>query len=138
MGCRTCSSTFLGSDLYPYKGILDKLANRSLADGTNAWTATDHTCYTLTSAGQRGMLNMLPIYADHIFYPTLTEARPLPLHAAAPAAPHATHDGRFSIASRVSAPYLTLRVAGGLHDGDPPRDRGGRRQGRRVRRDAGM
>jgi hypothetical protein len=31
---------FLGSDLYPFKGILDKLANRSLADGTNAWTAT--------------------------------------------------------------------------------------------------
>ena len=66
--------TFLGSDLYPYKGILDKLANRSLADGTNAWTATDHTCYTLTTAGHRGMLNMLPIYADHVFYPTLTEA----------------------------------------------------------------
>ena len=66
-------STFLGSELYPYKGILDKLANRSLADGTNAWTATDHTCYTLTTAGQRGMLNMLPIYADHIFYPTLTD-----------------------------------------------------------------
>ena len=65
---------FLGSELYPFKGILDKLANRSLADGTNAWTATDHTCYTLTTAGHRGMLNMLPIYADHIFYPTLTEA----------------------------------------------------------------
>ena len=65
--------TFLGSELYPFKGILDKLANRSLADGTNAWTATDHTCYTLTTAGHRGMLNMLPIYADHIFYPTLTE-----------------------------------------------------------------
>jgi len=66
--------TFLGSEMYPYKGILDKLANRSLADGTNAWTATDHTCYTLTTAGQRGLLNMLPIYADHVFYPTLTEA----------------------------------------------------------------
>ena len=46
----------------------------SLADGTNAWTATDHTCYTLTTAGHCGMLNMLPIYCDHIFYPTLTEA----------------------------------------------------------------
>lgn len=29
---------FLGSDRYPYKGILDNLANRSFADGTNAWT----------------------------------------------------------------------------------------------------
>ena len=35
---------FLGSAGYPYKGILDKLANRCLAQGTNAWTATDHTC----------------------------------------------------------------------------------------------
>ena len=64
---------FLGSELYPYKGILDKMANRSLADGTNAWTATDSTVYTLTTAGHAGLLNMLPIYADHILYPTLTD-----------------------------------------------------------------
>ena len=50
-----------------------KVANRSLADGTNAWTATDHTCYTLTTAGHEGCLTMLPIYADHILYPTLGE-----------------------------------------------------------------
>ena len=37
-------AVFMGSELYPFKGILDKLANRCLADGTNAWTATDHTC----------------------------------------------------------------------------------------------
>ena len=65
---------FLGSELYPYKGILDKLANRSLADGTNAWTATDHTCYTLTTAGHEGALNLFPIYADHILYPCLTDS----------------------------------------------------------------
>ena len=65
---------FMGSELYPYKGILDKVANRSLADGTNAWTATDHTCYTLTTAGPEGCLTMLPIYADHILYPTLNDA----------------------------------------------------------------
>ena len=29
---------FLGSELYPYKGVLDLLANRCLASGTNAWT----------------------------------------------------------------------------------------------------
>ena len=34
---------FLGSLTHPHKGILDKLANRCMADGTNAWTATDHT-----------------------------------------------------------------------------------------------
>lgn len=64
---------FLGSASYPYKGILDKLANRSLADGTNAWTATDHTAYTLTTAGDEGVINLLPIYADHILFPTLTD-----------------------------------------------------------------
>ena len=67
-------AVFMGSDLFPFKGILDKLANRSLADGTNAWTATDHTCYTLTTAGHEGCLTMLPIYADHILYPTLSDA----------------------------------------------------------------
>ena len=44
-----------------------------MAQGTNAWTATDHTCYTLDTAGQEGCLNMLPIYADHIFSPTLSD-----------------------------------------------------------------
>lgn len=34
---------FLGSQQFPYKGILDNLANKSFADGTNAWTDTDHT-----------------------------------------------------------------------------------------------
>ena len=67
-------AVFMGSELYPFKGILDKLANRSLADGTNAWTATDSTVYTLKTAGHRGLLNMLPIYADHILYPTLSDA----------------------------------------------------------------
>lgn len=32
---------FLGSKSYPYKGVLDNLANRAGGDGTNAWTADD-------------------------------------------------------------------------------------------------
>ena len=63
---------FLGSELYPYKGVLDLLANRCLSSGTNAWTDTDHTCYTMTTAGSQGFLNLLPIYLDHILYPTIT------------------------------------------------------------------
>jgi Zn-dependent M16 (insulinase) family peptidase len=35
---------FLGSEKYPYKGVLDLLANRCLASGTNAWTGMVH-CY---------------------------------------------------------------------------------------------
>ncbi|CAH2104836.1 unnamed protein product [Euphydryas editha] len=64
---------FLGSERYPYKGILDLLANRCLAHGTNAWTDVDHTCYTIHTAGDAGMLTLLPIYLDHILRPTLTD-----------------------------------------------------------------
>lgn len=63
---------FLGSELYPYKGILDLLANRCLASGTNAWTDTDHTCYTIKTVGSNGFLKLLPIYLDHILFPTLS------------------------------------------------------------------
>jgi Zn-dependent M16 (insulinase) family peptidase len=52
---------------------LDSLANRAIAQGTNAWTDVDHTCYTITTAGSKGFLNLLPIYVDHILYPTLTD-----------------------------------------------------------------
>ena len=65
---------FLGSHSYPYKGMLDILANRCLASGTNAWTDTDHTCYTMTTAGSQGFLSLLPIYVDHILHPLLTDA----------------------------------------------------------------
>ncbi|XP_073242896.1 uncharacterized protein C05D11.1-like [Porites lutea] len=65
---------FMGSENYPYKGLLDLLANRCLAQGTNAWTATDHTAYTMETAGSEGFLNLLPIYLDHVLYPTLTES----------------------------------------------------------------
>lgn len=29
---------FMGSEDYPYKGVLDILANKCFASGTNAWT----------------------------------------------------------------------------------------------------
>ena len=34
----------------------------------------DHTCYTLSTAGSEGALNLLPIYADHILFPTITDS----------------------------------------------------------------
>lgn len=49
------------------------MANRCLADRTNAWTDTDHTCYTVYTAGSSGFLNILPVYMDHIFHPLLRE-----------------------------------------------------------------
>ncbi|GJJ09486.1 hypothetical protein Clacol_003709 [Clathrus columnatus] len=64
---------FMGSEKYPYKGVLDNLANRAFSEGTNAWTDTDHTCYTIETVGQEGFLQLLPVYADHILYPTITD-----------------------------------------------------------------
>ncbi|EAU93061.2 cytoplasmic protein [Coprinopsis cinerea okayama7 len=65
---------FMGSEKYPYKGILDLFANRGFSNGTNAWTDTDHTAYTVSTAGEQGFLQLLPIYLDHILYPTITDA----------------------------------------------------------------
>ena len=64
---------FLGSKSFPYKGVLDKLANRAYSM-TNAWTATDHTCYTLETAGWEGFAQILPIYLEHLILPTLTDS----------------------------------------------------------------
>lgn len=64
---------FFGSDKYPYKGVLDAVANRCLAEGTNAWTATDHTAYTLTTAGYTGFMNLFEVYLDHIMHPILSD-----------------------------------------------------------------
>lgn len=36
---------FLGSKEYPYKGVLDQLANRAGSNGTNAWTANDRNLH---------------------------------------------------------------------------------------------
>ena len=35
---------------------------------------TDHTAYTISTAGHEGFLNVLPIYIDHILNPTITDA----------------------------------------------------------------
>ncbi|KAK6354307.1 hypothetical protein TWF730_008717 [Orbilia blumenaviensis] len=64
---------FLGSKNYRYKGILDKFATRAYSS-TNAWTATDHTAYTLDTAGWEGFSQLLPIYLEHILFPILTDS----------------------------------------------------------------
>lgn len=47
------------------------MANRCLASGTNATTDVDITFYTMTTAGSEGFLSLMPIYLEHILYPTL-------------------------------------------------------------------
>ena len=63
---------FMGSRSYKFKGILDKLATRAYSN-TNAWTATDHTAYTLDTAGWEGFAQILPVYLEHVLLPTLTD-----------------------------------------------------------------
>lgn len=62
----------MGSKNYQYKGLLDKLASRAYSN-TNAWTATDHTAYTLDTAGWEGFAQILPVYLEHVILPTLTD-----------------------------------------------------------------
>ena len=64
---------FMGSKSYQYKGFLDKLATRAYSN-TNAWTATDHTAYTLETAGWAGFSQILPVYLEHVIVPTLTDS----------------------------------------------------------------
>lgn len=66
---------FMGSKKYPYKGVLDVIANRCLASGTNAHTDQDHTAYTLATAGADGFLKVLPVYIDHLLGPMLTPSQ---------------------------------------------------------------
>ncbi|KAM7207549.1 Metalloenzyme, LuxS/M16 peptidase-like protein [Naviculisporaceae sp. PSN 640] len=63
---------FMGSKNYQYKGLLDKLAGRAYSQ-TNAWTAVDHTAYTLETAGWDGFAQILPVYLEHVILPTLTD-----------------------------------------------------------------
>ena len=62
---------FMGSEKFPYKGVLDLFANRCLASGTNAHTDVDNTIYSLETAGPDGFICLMPIYLEHILYPTL-------------------------------------------------------------------
>ena len=63
--------------MFHSKGVLDQLANRCLARGTNAWTDVDHTVYTMKNAGSEGFLSLMPVYLEHILYPTLTVCKPV-------------------------------------------------------------
>lgn len=63
---------FMGSRSYQYKGLLDKLSSRAYSS-TNAWTATDHTAYTLETAGWDGFAQILPVYLEHVILPTITD-----------------------------------------------------------------
>lgn len=63
---------FMGSKKYPFKSTLDIAGNICMST-TNAWTATDQTVYTLSTAGWTGFKKLLPVYLDHLINPVLTD-----------------------------------------------------------------
>lgn len=65
---------FLGSEDYPHAGVIDILANKVYAAGTNAWTEVDNTTYTISTLEKHGFLQLLSIYLDHILFPLLNES----------------------------------------------------------------
>ncbi|KAL3897236.1 MAG: hypothetical protein SGCHY_003555 [Lobulomycetales sp.] len=65
---------FCGSKRHPKRGYLDFLATRNLSQGTNAYTAEDHTSYQITTAGPQAMINVIPSFLDHVLHPTLHES----------------------------------------------------------------
>lgn len=76
--CFWCNASFnTRRFVFHSKGVLDQLANRCLARGTNAWTDVDHTVYTMKNAGSEGFLSLMPVYLEHILYPTLTVCKPV-------------------------------------------------------------
>ncbi|KAL5032116.1 hypothetical protein BDV3_000710 [Batrachochytrium dendrobatidis] len=66
---------FCGSQTIPNRGYLDFLATRCLSTGTNAYTSEDHTSYEITTAGSEGMIEILPVFLDHILNPTLRKCQ---------------------------------------------------------------
>ena len=62
---------FMGSEDYPYKEALDFLADSCLAKKPSSWIRKDHTCYTVDTVGTAGFTQILPIFLDHILFPTL-------------------------------------------------------------------
>ncbi|KIH46950.1 hypothetical protein ANCDUO_22995 [Ancylostoma duodenale] len=63
---------FMGSEKYPFKGILSTIANRCMASGEDGWTCQDLTAYTLSTVGSEGFFKVLPVYLDHVLSPMLT------------------------------------------------------------------
>ncbi|GAA5946474.1 hypothetical protein JCM3765_000259 [Sporobolomyces pararoseus] len=66
--------TFTASENFPYSAVLFNIAGRLLSNDINAETSVDSTTYTFNSASAEGMLEIVPVYLDHIFFPLLTES----------------------------------------------------------------
>ncbi len=73
-----------GSQDFPYRGVLNQQPLGSVSDqhllllppggAVHAWHDVDMVGFTLTTAGARGFLALLPVVFDHVFFPHLSDA----------------------------------------------------------------
>ena len=66
-------AVFEGSRKYNQRGNLDYLLNNSLSTFLNAGTFQDRTMYYFSSSFKKDFLNIMDIYLDFVFFPTLDE-----------------------------------------------------------------
>ncbi|XP_048237962.1 presequence protease, mitochondrial-like isoform X1 [Haliotis rufescens] len=66
-------TTLCGSDKFPVRDPFFKMLSRSLATFMNAFTAYDWTMYPFSSQNPQDFQNLLSVYLDAVFRPTLRE-----------------------------------------------------------------
>lgn len=65
-------SVLCGSTKYPVKEPFVELIKSSLNTFLNAFTYPDKTCYPVASCNERDFYNLVDVYLDAVFHPTLT------------------------------------------------------------------
>ena len=58
-----------GLIFYPHEEALHLLATHCLGKEIISWSRADHTCFSVSTAGTSGLLEILPILLDHILFP---------------------------------------------------------------------
>ncbi len=66
-------SVLCGSRKYPVKEPFIELAKGSLNTFLNAFTYPDKTCYPVASQNLQDFYNLIDVYLDSVFYPTIAE-----------------------------------------------------------------
>jgi Zn-dependent M16 (insulinase) family peptidase len=64
-------TTLCGSQKYPVRDSFFAMTKRSLNTFMNAMTGSDFTCYPASSMVEKDYFNLLEIYLDAVFYPSL-------------------------------------------------------------------
>ena len=62
-------SVLCGSEKFPVKSPFEELRKSSLATFLNAFTASDFTCYPVSTCNDQDLLNLAEVYLDAVFAP---------------------------------------------------------------------